>query len=321
MSVSENLTFDIQQIIEGLTYPENPDNLYAPIRYTMESGGKRLRPTLLLATLKALGGDTDKGKWQALGIEMFHNFTLLHDDVMDDADMRRGRPTVHRRWDVNTAILSGDTMLTLAGMYMMRGLDADMIKPVMDTFNTTAIEVYEGQQYDMDFESRQDVTVDEYLEMIRLKTSVLLGCACKTGAILAGASADVCRRFYDYGINLGLGFQLQDDCLDTFGNPETFGKQIGGDIINEKKTWLLISALQRDDDGSLKRTLQAHLDDNEKVARVTEIYRRHGLDAECAKLIEYYSSKAIAALDEVNLNPESRQYFIQLANQLKTRNH
>ena len=217
-----------------------------PVRYTLQAGGKRIRPVLTLAVADAISPDgRHLAVNQAAAIELFHNFTLLHDDVMDRADMRRGRPTVHRQWNEATAILSGDAMLTLAGITMMKGCDQARLRPVMRMFNRTAMEIYEGQQHDMDFESRTDVTVGEYMEMIRLKTSVLLGCACALGAIITGADETVTDAFYGYGESLGLAFQLRDDYLDTYGDPATFGKQIGGDIACDKKTWLLINEIGR----------------------------------------------------------------------------
>ena len=242
MYTTEYLLNYINKAINEISYPNKPEGLYAPIKYTLDGGGKRIRPVLTLAVCDALGVDIAQAINQALGIEIYHNFTLLHDDVMDKADMRRGRPTVHIKWNEETAILSGDAMLTMASQYACINA-GDKIAQVMELFNRTAMEVYEGQQYDMDFESRNDVTVEEYLNMIRLKTSVLLGCACEMGALMAGASDEVKDAFYKYGVKLGLAFQLQDDYLDTYGDPAVFGKKIGGDILNDKKTWLLISAM------------------------------------------------------------------------------
>ena len=227
----EKLTGLIEDAIAGLSYDEGPQGLFAPVRYTLEGGGKRLRPLLLLSTCEALGGDPDKAISQAVGLEMFHNFTLLHDDVMDNSEVRRGRPTVHRRWNPSVAILSGDAMLTMATELVCKDSGAHL-REVLDLFNRTAMEVYGGQQLDMEFENRRDVSVKEYVEMIRLKTSVLLACACKLGAIMAGASEKDADAMYSYGEKLGLAFQLQDDNLDTYGDPALFGKEIGGDIIN-----------------------------------------------------------------------------------------
>ena len=222
----------VGEAISRLHLPDKPAGLYDPITYTLDCGGKRLRPVLTLAAWQAMGKDPMTAIHQAIAIEMFHNFTLLHDDVMDKADVRRGRPTVHVKWNEQTAILSGDAMLTSSTM-LLAGKAGDKLQTALELFNGTAMNIYEGQQYDMDFESRTDVTVEEYMEMIRLKTSVLLGCACAMGALMAGAPMETQIRFFDYGVNLGLAFQLQDDYLDTYGNPETFGKAIGGDILHD----------------------------------------------------------------------------------------
>ncbi len=315
---SEQISALIENAISSVPYPDEPSQLYQPIKYTMASGGKRLRPTLLLATLSALGHKPDEGINQALGIEMFHNFTLLHDDVMDGAELRRGHPTVHTRWNVNTAILSGDAMLTYAGSFMSR-CDDRHLSDVLELFNRTAMEVYEGQQYDMDFEARTDISVDQYIEMIRLKTSVLLACACKLGAILADAPTEIGDAFYQYGIKLGLGFQLQDDRLDTYGDPVIFGKQIGGDIINEKKTWLLISALNLDNSGELRSLLGTQLAPAEKVERVRAVYERLGLSEKSAELIDRYAREAVEAISGTPISENDRQYFISLAKSLTKR--
>lgn len=303
----------INSAIEKIYYPSEPNGLYEPIKYTLSEGGKRLRPLLTLATCDALGGDIDGAKNQAIGVEIFHNFTLLHDDVMDKADIRRGKPTVHIKWDESTAILSGDAMLTLATQYMAKG-DGTKTWDVLSLFNTTAMEVYQGQQYDMDFEKRLDVTVEEYIEMIRLKTSVLLGCACKLGAIMAGAFDSEQKAFYKYGEKLGLAFQLQDDYLDSFGDADIFGKKIGGDILNDKKTWLLISALNEDLSGELKNLIgNTQIDSIEKIERVKTIYSNLNLDNRCKTLMEQYVDEAIDALKTIGLNENDMKFFKDLA--------
>lgn len=303
----------INSAIEKIYYPSEPNGLYEPIKYTLSEGGKRLRPLLTLATCDALGGDIDGAKNQAIGVEIFHNFTLLHDDVMDKADIRRGKPTVHIKWDESTAILSGDAMLTLATQYMAKG-DGTKTWDVLSLFNTTAMEVYQGQQYDMDFEKRLDVTVEEYIEMIRLKTSVLLGCACKLGAIMAGAFDSEQKAFYKFGEKLGLAFQLQDDYLDSFGDPDIFGKKIGGDILNDKKTWLLISALNEDLSGELKNLIgNTQIDSIEKIERVKTIYSNLNLDNSCKTLMEQYVDEAIDALKTIGLNENDMKFFKDLA--------
>ena len=310
----------VNQAIAAIPYPAEPDQLYAPIAYHMALGGKRIRPVLVLMACDALGGDAAGALDAALGIEMFHNFTLLHDDVMDNADVRRGKPTVHRKWSSNTAILSGDTMLTLATQFIARTGNS----AVMDLFNKTAIEIYEGQQWDMDFEDRNDVTVEEYINMIRLKTSVLLGCALKTGALLAeGADVD-CEALYEAGVNMGLAFQLQDDLLDVWGDPKTFGKEIGGDIMNNKKTFLLINAMQLakgDDADELRHWLNdPYATRVEKVAAVTALYERLGVRQLAQEAIADCNARAIEAFNRVKISDEDKQAFVDLANSLAGRN-
>ena len=320
MKTSQFLADYINQAISEIQYPASPRGLYEPIEYTLEGGGKRIRPVLALAVCDALGASLETVKYQALGVEMFHNFTLLHDDVMDKADMRRGKPTVHIKWNESTAILSGDAMLTMATQLVCRNA-GDKTADALDLFNRTAMEVYDGQQYDMDFESRMDVTVDEYINMIRLKTSVLLGCACEMGAIMAGASMSVRRAFYNYGLKLGLAFQLQDDFLDTYGDPAVFGKKIGGDILNDKKTWLLISALEQDEKGELAAIIGIDIDAEVKIATVKGVYDRLDLANKCHELIDQYAAEAIAHLDELNLDADAREFFVDLAHKSCRRTH
>ena len=311
----------INQAIAAIPYPQQPNQLYEPIAYHMALGGKRVRPVLTLMACDAMGGDATQAIDAAMGIEMFHNFTLLHDDVMDNADVRRGKPTVHRRWNDNTAILSGDTMLTIATQYIARTRNWQ----VMDLFNTTAIEIYEGQQWDMDFECRNDVTVEEYINMIRLKTSVLLGCALKTGALVAGAAADDADRLYEAGVNMGLAFQLRDDVLDVWGDPATFGKEIGGDIMQGKKTFLLINAMrlaQGDDADELRHWLNdPYATRDNKVRGVTALYERLGVRQLAEDAIARFNEQAIAAFNQVNLSDTDRQVFINLANKLSGRSY
>lgn len=320
MFTAEYLADYINKAIDQIKYPEQPAGLFDPIRYAMGSGGKRLRPVLTLGACAALGADISAVRNQALGVEMYHNFTLLHDDVMDNADMRRGRPTVHRKWNEATAILSGDAMLTMAGQLMSR-CDATISWRVMELFNTTAMEVYEGQQYDMDFENRMDVAVDEYMEMIRLKTSVLLGCACKLGAIVAGANEYECRALYDYGIKLGLAFQLEDDMLDTFGDPEVFGKTIGGDIVNDKKTWLLISAINSDKHDEIYALIGSNIDAETKIAQVKAIYESLDLKEKCNALIEKHINSAIDSLRGIEMIPGAMDFFVNIAQSTLHRTH
>ncbi|MBQ8774127.1 MAG: polyprenyl synthetase family protein [Muribaculaceae bacterium] len=310
----------INEAVALIKYPSKPSGLYEPIAYTISGGGKRIRPVLLLAACEALGGLKEDAINQAVGLEMFHNFTLLHDDVMDKADIRRGRSTVHVKWNESTAILSGDAMLTMASMLMSR-CAGDKLERVTDLFNRTAMEIYEGQQYDMDFEARLDVSVEEYVEMIRLKTSVLLGCACELGAIMAGGDDLACKAFYKYGISLGLAFQLQDDWLDTYGDMTVFGKNIGGDILNDKKTFLLITALANADECQRNKMLSLiGTRSEEKINTIRCIYDNLHVAEKCRELIDYYAKEATDALEVLNLPAETRTFFSQLADDLRTRN-
>ncbi len=311
------------QAIAAIQYPKAPAALYEPIAYTMALGGKRLRPVLALMACDAFCGDYSRAINQVVGIELYHNFTLLHDDVMDKADVRRGKPTVHVRWNDNVAILSGDAMLTMAGQRVAEA-DSAHIKAAMELFNRTAMEVYEGQQYDMDFENRNDVTEEEYIAMIRLKTSVLLGCACKMGAIMADADAKDADRIYQYGVDLGVAFQLQDDWLDVYGDPATFGKEIGGDIMNNKKTFMLINAMNRATGADREELTHWLAAENpareEKVAAVTAIYTRLGISELATEAMNRYNDRALQVLDSINISEEARQQFRDFANMLMHRN-
>ena len=298
----EEIQEKIEREIGRLEFDCPPKSLYEPITYILSLGGKRIRPALVLMACNLYGEDVEKAVRPALGLEVFHNFTLLHDDLMDQADKRRNRPTVHKVWNANTAILSGDAMLIAA--YQLIGETApEHLKEVLDLFTRTALEICGGQQYDMEFESRMDVSEEEYLEMIRLKTAVLLACSLKTGAILGGASREDAENLYRFGINIGLAFQLQDDLLDVYGDTKTFGKNIGGDILCNKKTFLLINALRRAE-GEQKVQLEHWIarkdfDAAEKIAAVTNIYNVLGLkELSEAKMQTYYAEgmKNLAAL-------------------------
>lgn len=301
--------------LADIKYPEHPRTLYRPVEYTLASGGKHLRPALCLAACEALCGDADRAISQAMAVEMFHNFTLIHDDLMDKSDTRRGRSTVYAQWGSVQAVLSGDALLTLATAAACRGAGAERLEAVLGLFNDTALRIYEGQQYDMDFEDRPDVTVGEYLDMIRLKTSVLLGCACRMGALMADAPEDSLQAMYEYGENLGVAFQLRDDWLDTFGDPLVFGKNIGGDIVNRKKTWLFITAMNEAPD-----RLAAAISDNpgkaDLIAAVTEVYNSLDLSTRCDSLINKYCDKAIDALDRTKMDAADRDAFAALARKL-----
>lgn len=312
----------IENYIESLPYDRKPFSLYEPIKYTLALGGKRIRPHLMLMAYSLYKDDPQSILEQAIGLETYHNFTLLHDDLMDNADVRRGKATVHKKWDANTAILSGDNMLIMAFMHMQH-CPADKLPQVMETFTTTALEIDEGQQYDMEFETRDDVTEEEYIEMIRLKTSVLLACAVKIGAIMGGASDEDQRNLYKFGERIGLAFQLQDDYLDVYGDPKVFGKAIGGDITSNKKTYMLINAV-RLADGSDKAELlewigKKDFDRQKKVAAVTAIYDKlHIADMARHKMEEYYV-EALDALAEVNVPEDKKSALRSFAAKLMKR--
>ena len=302
-----------EDAVAGISYPSEPAGLYEPIAYGLSNGGKRLRPALLLAASEILGKDCSMAMNQAAAIEMYHNFTLLHDDVMDNADIRRGKPTVCNKWDDNTAILSGDAMLTMASMLMIKDTDAEKAIKLSELFNRTALDVYEGQQYDMEFEHRNDVSIEEYIKMIRLKTSVLLGCACHAGLIMADADTRVCHELSEFAINLGLSFQLQDDLLDVYGDPDVFGKTIGGDIMNNKKTFLLINAMllaKGDDKTELEYWLKnPNPFPGEKIASVTALYNRLRVDKICRESISHYNDVAMRHLYASGISDNAIKFF------------
>ena len=299
----------VNNYLDNIPYTRKPETLYEPIRYVLSLGGKRIRPVLMLMSYNLYKDDADTILPTACGLETYHNYTLLHDDLMDNADMRRGHATVHKKWDANTAILSGDSMLVLS--YQRIAQCAPQYLPqILDLFTTTALEIGEGQQYDMEFETRDDVCESEYIEMIRLKTSVLLACAMKMGAIQAGASVADQDALYRYGESLGLAFQLQDDYLDVYGDPSVFGKNIGGDITSNKKTFMLINALLRAE-GQDKAELEAWIarkdfDRQEKVDAVTHLYTKLGIDRLARERIEYYTREALSCLDAVD-TPDERK--------------
>ncbi len=308
--------------IEALDYAHEPMNLYEPVKYILSLGGKRIRPAMMLMAYNMYRNDVEKILDPALALEIYHNFTLLHDDLMDHADVRRGKPTVHKRWDANTAILSGDVMITLADVYMSR-VDDTHFREVMATFHKTSIEIAEGQQYDMDFETRTDVTEAEYIEMIRLKTSVLLACALKIGAILGGASKEDAQHLYRLGECIGLAFQLRDDYLDVYGDPKVFGKKIGGDILCNKKTYLYINAL-RLADKEHRAVLDywataTNINPEEKIAAVTDVYNKVGLPAMSRAIEEHYYSLAKAELEALSVSAEQKEVLRQFMAMLMER--
>ncbi len=309
----------IKKEIEELNWEIEPKNLYAPIQYVLSLGGKRIRPLTALMACALFSGDVQKAVKPALALEVFHNFTLLHDDIMDRAEVRRGHPCVHIKWNDSTAILSGDAMLIKA-YQLLEQCDPAVLPQLLKLFSKTAAEVCDGQQYDMDFESRLDVTVEEYIEMIRLKTAVLLAGSMKIGAICGGASEIDAQYLYEFGIGIGIAFQLKDDILDVYGDEKSFGKQIGGDISCNKKTFLLISALQKAE-GAVKEELLSWINKkefnrDEKVAAVTKIYNQLGLRTLTEQKMEYYYQQAIEALRKVNRPESEKQAFYDLAEKL-----
>ncbi len=295
--------------LESKKWVKEPKNLYEPIDYILQLGGKRIRPVLTLMAADIFSGDTKQSLPAALAIEVFHNFTLVHDDIMDDAPLRRGKKTVHEKWDINTGILSGDAMLILAYQYF-ENYEPSVFQKLAQLFSKTALEVCDGQQLDVDFETRNDVTIAEYIEMIRLKTSVLVAAALKMGAIVAKTNEENANLIYDFGLNLGLAFQLQDDYLDTFGDPKTFGKQIGGDIIENKKTFLYLKSLEIANNLDKSRLLEFYKeklrDNTVKIEEVTHIFKKIEIPELIKKEIKFYTEKAFKTLDQMSINQNSK---------------
>lgn len=319
--------FHYQELIsrhfESLSFQKEPNNLYEPIRYILSLGGKRLRPVLTLMASEVFDVDCQKALSAATAVEVFHNFSLIHDDIMDDAPLRRGNETVHEKWNINTGILSGDAMLILAYQYFEE-YEPTIFRELAKLFSKTALEVCEGQQYDVDFETRDDVTISEYLKMIEYKTAVLVGAAMKMGAIVAETSEENGNAIYDFGLNLGIAFQLQDDYLDAFGNPETFGKQVGGDIIENKKTYLYLKALEFASDNEKEQLL--HLfsiqptDNTDKVNSVKEIFNQTGASEATQKAVQQYTFKALETLEKMNVANDKKGILKTFAENLMNRN-
>lgn len=314
----------VNKEIETRKIGREPMSLYEPIIYTLSSGGKRIRPILTLMACNLFSEKVDQAIDVAFAIEIFHNFTLLHDDIMDKADIRRGNPTVHKKWNENTAILSGDAMFIKAYDYLFKCKSPEF-NQILRVFNNTALEVCEGQQYDMEFESRNDVTEQEYLQMIELKTSVLLAAALKIGALIGGAKDVDAELLYDFGRNIGLAFQIQDDLLDVYGDTKTFGKEIGGDIVANKKTFLLIKAkeLATNDE---KKLLEEFLNNKEisrkeKVSNITDIYNSLKIKAIAESLIAEYHQKALLSLTKVNVSDEKKKELLKLTENLLKRSN
>ena len=309
MYTSEELLKKVNEALDNVVYDRQPASLYDPIKYVLSIGGKRVRPVLTMLSYNLYKDDPLSIMPQAIGLETYHNFTLLHDDLMDHADMRRGHETVHKKWDANRAILSGDTML-LQAFERVEDCDPAKLPAVFKVFIQTTLEIGEGQQLDVEFETRNDVTEDEYIEMIRLKTSVLLACACKVGAIMADAPAEDIENMYKFGEKLGLAFQLQDDLLDVYGDPAVFGKNIGGDITSNKKTYMLINAFNRATPAQreeLTKWVNAkEFDRNEKVAAVTNLYNEIGIRKLCEQKMEQYYQESLVYLAKVNVSEERK---------------
>ena len=324
MKTADEFLKMVYEFLDHLSYDRKPESLYEPIKYVLSMGGKRIRPTLMLLAYNLYKENPEDILMNACALETYHNYTLLHDDLMDNADMRRGHLTVHKKWNNNTAILSGDSMLVLAFQRMMQ-CDTKHLKDILDLFTVTALEIGEGQQYDMEFETRNDVKEEEYIEMIRLKTSVLLACALKIGAILADASAEDADNLYKFGEQIGLAFQLQDDYLDVYGDSKVFGKEIGGDITSNKKTYMLINAFNKANDAQRKeltRWVSARdFDRNEKVDAVTRLYNEIGIDLLAQDKIAYYFAQSKKFLNAVNVPEEKKEELRKYAQKMMKRQY
>jgi geranylgeranyl diphosphate synthase type II len=324
MLTTDQLHEKIKQAIANLPVYGEPEGLYQPIAYTLEQGGKRLRPLLTLMSTQTFGGNPDKALPAAIAIEIFHNFTLLHDDIIDEAPLRRGRDTVYKKWNINTAILSGDTMFAIAYGQLCSS-DTEFLPALMKVFTRTAIEVCEGQQYDIDFETSGNVNIDAYINMIRLKTAVLLAASLKIGAITGSASEQDADRVYSFGENLGIAFQLQDDLLDAFGNEKVFGKKTGGDILTNKKTYLYLKALEcanEKDAAKLKELYSTrNMNDEEKIGSVLEIFKRAEIESHTGKLILQYYNLAMSQLSEIKPSADARKPLEEMASAMLVRKH
>ena len=322
MYTKEELQDIISAAFNRASFRFEPSSLYNPIEYMMDLGGKRLRPLLTLMSCDMFGGEIENALAPAIGLELFHNFTLLHDDIMDVAPLRRGRETVYKKWNTNSAILSGDTLFVMAYEYVTK-TNSSLLPEVLELFNDTARKVCEGQQYDMDYEHRTDVSIEDYIRMIRLKTAVLIACSLKLGAIIAGAPASDADLIYTFGEHLGLAFQLQDDYLDVFGEVKKFGKEIGNDIVTNKKTFLYLKAFELAKAESLEK-LNEHfhkktIKQAEKINMITGIYRELHIDAMTRLLIDDYFSKALAVLSDISIEEGKKKFLLELAGQMVNR--
>nr|WP_317631248.1 polyprenyl synthetase family protein [uncultured Flavobacterium sp.] len=313
----------LNEYLTNINIPNQPNNLYEPIKYFMSIGGKRMRPILTLMSAEIFGCDYKKAFHAATAVELFHNFSLIHDDIMDDAPLRRGNQTVHEKWDVNTAILSGDALLILAYQYF-ENYEPHIFKSLAKIFSKTALEVCEGQQYDVDFEQRDDVSIDEYILMIKYKTAVLVAAAMKMGAVIAETSDKNADLIYEFGLNLGIAFQLQDDYLDAFGDPLTFGKQVGGDIIENKKTYLYLKAIELATPEVKNQLVNLFSikpqDPTQKIASVKQYFIETEAAVKTQELIEAYTLKAFNTLNELDVEASEKQGLIDFGNFLMKRN-
>lgn len=311
-----------ENYLAQIQFPEEPERLYKPILYSMSGGGKRIRPTLLMLACEVFGGDVQDALPAAAAMEMFHNFTLLHDDIMDNAEVRRGKPSVYASWGDNVAILSGDAMM-IYSYRLLSMVPSDKLARIMEIFTTTALQVCEGQQYDMDFEARRKVSVVEYMHMIELKTSVLLAGAAAIGAVLGNASDEDSRRIYRYALELGLAFQLQDDWLDSYGTQEELGKRIGGDILEGKKTCLMLNAMSRATEEDREVLRSTHLDstltDDEKIERVKAVYDKYDIPRLINQQISLRFERALSILDTLDIPSERTEHLRMFAQNLMGR--
>ncbi|MES5005552.1 polyprenyl synthetase family protein [Prevotella disiens] len=322
MYTSNELLTIVNEYLNNLPYNRKPSSLYEPIKYVLDLGGKRIRPILMMLSYNLYKENPKTILSSACALETYHNYTLLHDDLMDEAPLRRGQQTVHTKWNNNQAILSGDSMLVLAYERLAQ-VDTKHLQAVLNLFTETALQIGEGQQYDMEFEHRNDVTVDEYIEMIRLKTSVLLACATKMGALLADASAEDAENLYKFGEQIGLAFQLQDDYLDVYGDSKVFGKKIGGDITSNKKTYMLITAFNRANDkqrAELEEWInKTAFDTEEKIAAVTRLYNEIGVDKLAKEKMDYYYEQGKQYLQAVKLPEEQKKELLAYAADMMSR--
>lgn len=322
MEFIRSYTKTIEEEVSKLNLPQEPSNLYDPLRYFLSLGGKRMRPILTLLAAELFGAKAKDAMNAALAIEVFHNFSLIHDDIMDEAPLRRNQATVHTKWNANIAILSGDVLLVKAYELLADQEQGDL-RRLLQLFNKTAVEVCEGQQMDMDFESMSEVSIEQYTDMIRLKTSVLLGCALEMGAIAAGASDENCQLIYEYGLNIGLAFQIQDDVLDLYADPEKFGKQVGGDVMSNKKTMLYLEAMKLANEDQLKRAdvLYSMTDLPLKVEGTRQLFDEIGAREICEDMMDFYYAKATSAMEKIDVDAKFKQPLTDLSSYLLVREH